>query len=158
MAIAKLFALNANAIMWRYWWLMLMNPWNEAKANNYLIIFRMRYYPGTNFDFIGWFCRTEPVSLCKLVSMWDGGREGTGGGRGGGNMAEFGTSSGPYTIIWVGKAEGTTWCFLTSSSFCLHHNTVLLWTHTHQSDNIRCKAPWLHGLKYHLVLPNNNKL
>ena len=81
MAIAKLFALNANAIMWRYWWLMLMNPWNEAKANNYLIIFRMRYYPGTNFDFIGWFCRTEPVSLCKLVSMWDGGREGTGGGR-----------------------------------------------------------------------------
>ena len=64
----------------------------------------MRYYPGTNFDFIGWFCRTEPVSLCKLVSMWDGGREGTGGS----NMAEFGTSSGPYTIIWVGKAEGTT--------------------------------------------------
>ena len=108
MAIAKLFALNANAIMWRYWWLILMNPWNEAKANNYLIIFRMRYYPGTNFDFIGWFCRTEPVSLCKLVSMWDGGREGTGGGRGGSNMAEFGTSSGPYTIIWVGKAEGTT--------------------------------------------------
>ena len=53
---------------------------------------------------------------------------------------------------------GDYWCFLTSSSFCLHHNTVLLWTHTHQSDNIRCKAPWLHGLKYHLVLPNNNKL
>ena len=91
MAIAKLFALNANAIMWRYWWLMLMNPWNEAKANNYLIIFRMRYYPGTNFDFIGWFCRTEPVSLCKLVSMWDGGREGTGGGGAGG---------GQYGWVW----------------------------------------------------------
>ena len=158
MAIAKLFALNANAIMWRYWWLILMNPWNEAKANNYLIIFRMRYYPGTNFDFIGWFCRTEPVSLCKLVSMWDGGREGTGGGAGGEQ----------YGWVWyklrtlhnnLGRQGwGDYWCFLTSSSFCLHHNTVLLWTHTHQSDNIRCKVPWLHGLKYHLVLPNNNKL
>ena len=156
MAIAKLFALNANAIMWRYWWLMLMNPWNEAKANNYLIIFRMRYYPGTNFDFIGWFCRTEPVSLCKLVSMWDGGREGT---RGGG--AQYGWVWYKLRTLHNNQGRqgwGDYWCFLTSSSFCLHHNTVLLWTHTHQSDNIRCKAPWLHGLKYHLVLPNNNKL
>ena len=107
-----------------------------------------------------WLVLQNRASVAMQVSKyvgWGKGRNG-GGGAGGGHMAEFGTSSGPYTIIWVGKAEGTTWCFLTSSSFCLHHNTVLLWTHTHQSDNIRCKAPWLHGLKYHLVLPNNNKL
>ena len=51
------------------------------------------------------------MQVSKYVG-WGKGRNGGGGGGGGGkrggNMAEFGTSSGPYTIIWVGKAEGTT--------------------------------------------------
>ena len=39
------------------------------------------------------------------------------------------------------------WCFLTSSSYCSRHPTVLLWAHA-QSGNIRCSAALLPGLKY----------
>ena len=39
------------------------------------------------------------------------------------------------------------WRFLKSSSCCSHSATVLLGT-CNQSDNTRCKAAWISGLKY----------
>ena len=44
---------------------------------------------------------------------------------------------------------GNYWCFLTSLC-CLHSPTAFLWVCA-QSDNIRCKAALLPGLKYFLV-------
>ena len=44
------------------------------------------------------------------------------------------------------RGWGDCWCFLTISSYCSHHLTVILWTRD-QSNNTRRNATWLPGLK-----------
>ena len=45
------------------------------------------------------------------------------------------------------RGWGDCWCFLTISSYCSHHLTVILWTRD-QSNNTRRNATWLPGLKW----------
>ena len=123
-----------------------MSQWNEARANNELVIFLHAVLHRPLVCVIGLLCGTEPIrSVTIPVSKYERRKLG---------------SSWEYGAAWHQLRNlhksldrwgwGDYWCFLTLYLCWSYSPIVLLWTQA-QSDSIRCKADWLPGLKYILT-------
>ena len=116
----------------KYWSLMSLVLWNKTIANKYLVVLLHAILHCLAFLF-GLLWGKEPIMSVAIPVRKYRGKTFR-------NTAVLGTNQ--LRTLWKHfgrRGWGYYWGFLTSSSYCQHCRTVLLWTLTHL-DSKRCNA------------------